>query len=213
VIEDDSEDDDSSRSVYIVFDNKLAHFILRHDLQNIELHLQTEEGTREANTAVFDDAIVEWFPLHLIYLPGELLLPASISPSLIHPVIFQLHHFQDIKVPLTTIQALLEANSHDLLTPNPDGELVVFNEMQTGAIPDIIHAIVEAQPSMLVMCLGNIREAWSLGNNLIYTMLDGKEKGEMSHKMFMKYLKIIMNKKGMPTSKERAGTLCLRICG
>jgi hypothetical protein len=45
VIEDDSEDDESSRGVYLVFDNKLAHFILRHDWQNIELHLRTEEGT------------------------------------------------------------------------------------------------------------------------------------------------------------------------
>jgi hypothetical protein len=48
---------------------------------------------------------------------------------------------------------------------------------------------------MFMLSLGSIREAWWSGNNLIHTILDGKEKGEMAHKIFMKYLKIAVNKK------------------
>jgi hypothetical protein len=93
VIKDDSADDYLSIVDYLFLCNKLAHLILCHDWHNIELHLQTEEGAREANTAVFEDLIQGWFPLHLVYLPGKLLPPALRSPSLMHHVMFQLQHF------------------------------------------------------------------------------------------------------------------------
>jgi hypothetical protein len=92
-IKDDSADDYLSIVDYLMFYNKLDHFILCHDWQNIELHLQTEEGTREANTAVFEDLIQEWFPLHLVYLTGKILPPTLRAPSLMHHVMFQLQHF------------------------------------------------------------------------------------------------------------------------
>jgi hypothetical protein len=123
-----------------------------------------------------------WLPLHLIYLGGELIHRALGTLSLLHPVPFQL--FRDIKVPLTTIQAILVSNSDALLTPTPDGWIVVFYAMLTGARPYIIHAMVEAQSSKTMMR--------AKGNLLIHSMIMEQNKGKMH--LFMRYLKIVVNK-------------------
>jgi hypothetical protein len=101
----------------------------------------------------------------------------------------------DINAPLNIIQAILEANLHVLLNPNPDGRMVTLHAMKVGASPDIIHTMMAGvQPSMLVMRLIHREYNKERGNLLIHDMLMELGVPVVQEDLAMAYLKIVADK-------------------
>jgi hypothetical protein len=184
---DSSEDDDDSNAKEIqpslVFENKLVGIILRREWQHVLNHLQTDAGQQESRSTVFANIIGESVPLHLIFLTKGY-LPKGLRPPRRGFESFTVEQ-QDRtdNVPLDVVNALLDANSEALLTPSPGRHPVVHCAMEESADPEVIRAMLVAQPTTLAIRI--------LGNTPIHDMIKYVD----DQYLVMRYLKIVYDLK------------------